>query len=426
VVIAGMGIAGVGFAAMVPASLAIVVNAYPPEKRGLPIGIWGGASVLFQGFAPILGGALAGELSWRWIFGFEAAVAVAIVATVLWATAESRNPNAERRVDATGLGLLAGALLTLSLGVIQAPTWGWEAASTVILLAASVVLFALFVFAERRAPAPLVDFDFFRQRNFTGATSVLFVVNFALIVGLFFLPLYFQELLGYSATEAGALLLPLIVPMILILPLGGPIAERVGPLPPIAVGLGATAVGFVLLAGVDRQTDYGDLWLPMALLGGGTGLAITPMNVAAMNAIHSREAGAAGGLFATLSGIGIGFGVAITGAVFNSQQLSETQSLAADRGIQVSAEKASELDGLLAGASGAEKTLSSFPKGDQQALERVVREAFTEALESAFQVGAVVALAGLVLALLLIRRRPPADEVEAEEARAAGAQPPRV
>jgi EmrB/QacA subfamily drug resistance transporter len=411
-VIAGMVIAGLGFAAMLPASLSIVVNAYPPEKRGLPIGIWGAATVLFQGIAPLIGGALTGELSWRWIFWFQAAIAAVGMAIVLWATAESRNPEAERRIDVTGLALVAGALLTLSLAVIQAPTWGLTAPQTLILLAAALLLGGLFVVVEHRVRVPLVNFGFFRQANFTGATIVLFVGNFALIVGLFFLPLLLQEQLGYSATATGALVLPLIGAMVVMIPLGGPIAERIGPLVPIAAGLSLGAVGFFLLSGVDRQTAYGDLWLPMVLVGGGNGLALTPMNVAAMNAIHARESGAAGGVFNTLSGVGIGFGVAITGAVFNAKQWSATQNLAGDRGIHLSKDKAIDLDGLLAGASGAQHTLSTFPKDAQRTIDQVVHEAFVQALDRAFLVGGLVALGGLALALALIRRRPPADEPE--------------
>lgn len=409
-VIAGMGIAGLGFAAMLPASLAIVVNAYPPDKRGLPIGIWGAGTVLFQGLAPLIGGALTGELSWRWIFWFQAAIALGVIAIVLWASAESRNPETERRIDVTGLGLVVGALTTLSLAVIQAPTWGLAAPQTLILFAAALALGALFVLVERRSRAPLVDFAFFRQANFTGATIVLFVVNFAVIVGLFFLPLLLEELLGYSATATGALLLPLIGAMVALLPLGGPIAERIGPLPPIAAGLISMSAGLLTLRGVDATTTYADLWLPMVLVGGGAGLALTPMNVAAMNAVRARESGAAGGVFTTLSGIGIGFGVALGGAVFNVKQLAATEGLAGDQGIQLSRGQAIDLDGLLAGAAGAERALAGFPKGARGRLEDVVREALGQALDRAFTVGAVVALAGLALALALIRRRPPADE----------------
>ncbi len=414
VVIAGTVVAGLGFAAMLPSSLSIVVNAYPPERRGMPIGVWGAATVLFQGVGPLIGGALTGELSWRGIFWFDAAIATAVAATVLWATAESRDPNAERRIDTVGLSLVVGALLTLSLAVTEAPSWGLEAPQTLILLSAAVAFGILFIWVERGSPAPLVNLAFFRQRNFTGATAILFVVNLALIVAMFFLPLLLEELHRYSPTETGILLLPLIGSMVVTLPLGGPVAERVGPLPPLVLGLATLAIGLLLLAGVDRGSTYADLWPPMVLVGAGTGFGMTPMNVAAMNAIPTRESGAAGGVFTTLSGIGVGFGVAISGAIFNARQLSETQDLAAAGGVALSKQKATELDGLLAGAPGAERTLSSFADSAQGTVREAVTDAFALGLGSAFRFGALVAVGGLLLALLLIRDRPPADEVAAE------------
>lgn len=427
VLIAGTAFAGLGAAAIAPSSLSIVVNAYPPGERGLPIGIWGAATAIAQGIGPLVGGVLAGELGWEWIFWADVAVAAAIVGAVLWATAESRNPAAERHIDATGLAIAAAALVCLSLAVIQAPTWGLGATQTLVLLAVAAVLAVAFVVVERRFHAPLVNFAFFRARNFTGATIALFVLNFAFMAALFFLPLFLQEMLGSSATESGVQLLPLMGMLILMLPLGGPIAQRVGPLPPIVLGLGAMAIGLLLLAGIDRGTGYGDLWLPMALTGGGAGTALTPMNLAAMNAIPTRESGAAGGLFTTLSGIGISFGVAITGAVFSSSQLSGTERLAAQGGVGISSEQAESLDGLLAGDPAARATLEQFSRADRGTLEEAVREAFVDALGDAYRVGGLVALGGLVLALVLIRRRPPADVVEAEPERvelAAGQGPP--
>jgi hypothetical protein len=203
------------------------------------------------------------------------------------------------------------------------------------------------------------------------------------------------------------------VAMVVMLPLGGKVVERTGPLPPIVVGVATLTVSMFWLAGIDTKTTYSDVWLPMALVGGGTGLALTPMNVAAMNAIPTRQSGAAGGVFTTLSGIGISFGVAISGAVFNSVQVDETVSLAAAQGEKVTEAQATSLDGLLAGATDAQAGLSQFSKSTQSVLENVIDDAFVHALGSALRVGAFVALAGLALASALIRNRPPADEVEA-------------
>lgn len=409
-VIAGTVIAGTGAAALTPASLSIVVSAYPPERRGLPIGVWGAAGAIMQGFGPLLGGALTTGLGWQWVFWPGALVAGMVVAVTLWSTAESRDPQAERHVDTVGVGLAAAALFTLSLAVIQGPTWGFGAPQTLILLGAALALGLGFVVFERRAAAPLVNFSMFRARNFTGATIVLFALNFALIVALFFLPLYLQEIQGSSASESGVQMLPLMVAMVLLLPVGGLLVERIGPLVPIVAGLGLAALGLVLLSRTDPATELSDLFVPMALVGGGSAVALTPMNVAAMNAIPTRQSGAAGGLFTTLSGIGIGFGVAMSGALFHSRQLSETERLVDATGTDITSAQAERLDGLLAGGSEPRAFLERLG-GNPEAIEAAVRQAFTDALGDAYLLGAAVALVALGLTAWLIRNRPPADEV---------------
>ena len=312
-----------------------------------------------------------------------------------------------------GLALVAGALVTLSLAIIQAPTWGWTEPQTIVLFAASIVLAVAFVFVERRVEVPLVNFAFFRARNFSGATIVLFVLNFALIVALFFLPLYLQELLGYSATEAGALMLPLMVAMVVMLPLGGKIVEHTGPLPPIIVGIGTLTVSMFLLAGIDAEHH-----LQRRLAADGPLRRRHRPGVDAderrrderhphppvgrrrrrlHDAQRDRDQLRRGDL---RRGLQLGAG-------------RETQSLAAAQGVKVTEEQATSLDGLLAGASDAQAGLSQFAKSSQAVLENVVDDAFVHAFGSAMRVGAFVALVGLVLALALIRNRPPADEVEA-------------
>jgi EmrB/QacA subfamily drug resistance transporter len=413
VLIAGLVIAGLGGAAMTPASLAIVLNAYRPSERGLPLGIWGGASALGQGFAPLIGGVLTGELGWEWIFWFQVAVAGVVALGGLAFAAESRDAEAERRIDVTGLTLAVASLTTLTLATIQAPVWGLASGPTLVLLGVAIALGIGFVIAERRVRNPLVDLGLFRHRNFSGAAIVLFIVNFALIAALFLMPLFLQEELGDSATESGLQLMTLIVGMAVGSPLGGPLAQRLGPLPPLVAGGGMIAVALFLLAGVDVSTTYADLWWPFLILGLGTGLTLTPMNLAAMNSIPTRLSGQAGGVFTTLSGLGISFGAAICGAVFNSRQISETVAIAQNKGVHLSDSQAQDLDGLLAGASDAMAALGKYSAEAQKAITDAVHEAFAIAIGAGLRLGAFLAIAGVIVALLLIRREVPADEVEA-------------
>src|SRR3954454_9735122 len=130
-------------------------------------------------------------------------------------------------------------------------------------------MFVLFVVVERRAANPIITFAFFRRRNFAGATIVIFVLDFSFGALLFFLPLFFQEILGYSPAKVGVLLLPLTALMVIGSPLGGKVAARVGPRPPIAIGLAVMCIAVYLISTMSVDTGYAQIWLPSALMGFG-------------------------------------------------------------------------------------------------------------------------------------------------------------
>jgi EmrB/QacA subfamily drug resistance transporter len=407
--IAGIAISGAGGALLMPSSMSILTNVFTGARRGFAIGMWGAATELISGVGVLVGGVLTGELDWRWIFAVCIAFAVLIAMLALSGAPESHDPTVPREVDFAGAVLTAGALTTLTLALIQGSTWGWGSPAIVSLLIAAAVLFTAFAFAERRSAHPLVDFSFFRRRNFAGSTIVIFVLDFSFGALLFFLPLYFQEILGYSPTKVGVLLLPLTGLMVIGSPLGGKVAARVGPRPPIVVGLGLMGVAVYLISTVSLDTGYAQLWAPSAMMGFGVGFALTPMNLAAMNAISRDHAGAASGLLVTLSGLGATLGVAVTGAIFNELQTERTVSLSGDQGVHISRSQAQDLDGLLAGASGAQQTLQKIAGGKSKQVEEAVREAFVDALGISLKLSAVLIAVGLVLTIVLMRRSSPVD-----------------
>lgn len=410
VLIAGIALAGSGGALLMPSSMSILTNVFTGARRGLAIGMWGAATELVSGIGVLVGGVLTGQLDWRWIFVVCVVFAVAIAALAILGAPESSDPTVPREVDVPGVALSAAGLTALTLALIQAPEWGWGSTAIVALLVGAVALFAAFVVAERRSRHPLVDFSFFRRRNFTGSTVVIFVLDFSFGALLFFLPLYFQEILGYSPTEIGVLLLPLTGLMVLGSPLGGRVAARVGPRPPIVGGLALMVAAVYLISRVDIDSGYADLWLPSAMMGFGVGFALTPMNLAAMNAISRDHAGAASGLLVTLSGLGATLGVAVTGAVFNQLLADRTVSESASRGVRIDKDQAQQLDGLLAGASDAQQTLDRIAGDRAREVQEGVREAFVDALGTSLRISAAVIATGLVLTIVLMRRSEPVDE----------------
>jgi EmrB/QacA subfamily drug resistance transporter len=412
--IAGIALCGIGGAVLMPSSMSLLTNVFTGARRGLAIGMWGAATELVSGVGVLVGGVLTGELSWRWIFGVDVAIALAIAIVALGAP-ESRDPNASRRVDLSGAALSSSALTALTLALIQGASWGWGSAAVVSLLVASIALFAAFALTERRSANPLLDFSFFRRRNFTGATTTVFVIDFSFGALLFFLPLYFQEILDYSPSETGLLLLPLTALMVIASPLGGRIASRTGPRPPIVVGLGMMAIAVFWISTLTIGTTYSDVWVPTAMLGFGIGLALTPMNLAAMNAVSRDHAGAAAGVLVTLSGLGSTLGVAVTGATFQEIQTERTVSLVRDAGVRVGPDDAQQLIGVLGGSAGSEQTLERIAAGHVQAVEAALHEAFVSALGTALKLSGVLILFGIVLAAALMRRSTPVDSARSEQ-----------
>ncbi len=407
--ILGIALSGIGGAALMPASMSLLTNVFTGEKRGFAIGMWGAATELVSGIGVLVGGVLTGQLSWRWIFVVNILFAILIVVLARAGTPESRDPNASRKVDVPGATLIATGLTAITLALIQGATWGWDSPAIVCLLVGGVAAFVAFVIVERRTENPLINLDFFKNRNFTGATTTIFVIDFSFGAMLFFLPEYFQDILGYTPTETGALLLPLTALMVIASPLGGKIAARVGPRPPIVIGLTGMLIAIYWISTLDLTTTYSDLWIPTAIMGFGIGLALTPMNLAAMNAVSRNHAGAASGILVTLSGLGATLGVAVTGAIFGELQTQNTIDEVGDQGVTVGRDAALELEGVLSGTPGAQHELDKLAGHDVAGIENAVREAFISALGTSLKISAALVLAGIVLAVALLRKSEPAD-----------------
>jgi EmrB/QacA subfamily drug resistance transporter len=404
--IVGLVAVGVGAAVLTPASLAIVTDRFRGASQGAAVGAWGAATALFSGIGPAIGGVFTQAGSWRWILWLNVIVGVLILVGVR-GTPESSDPQASRRIDWVGLAMSAAGLGALTLALNESPTpWAFGSPPFLIVLLGGVLLLVGFVLVEQRLRDSLIDLDMFRRRNVTGASIIVFVLDFAFGAVLFFIPLYLQELLGYDALKSGLLLLPASVTMMLAMPVGGRLFERVGPTAPIVGGMALAGVAMLLLGGISTSTDYAELWPPLALLGLGIGAALTPMNLAALGAMPQRNHGAVAAIITTLGGLGATFGVALSGAVFETLQTNRTVDEAAARGVHLTHGAARTLEGLLAGTPSATRVLAEYPADEHASLTAAVREGFTSALGSTMRLSFALVGLGIVLTLLLIRREP--------------------
>jgi EmrB/QacA subfamily drug resistance transporter len=317
--IASRVVQGVGAALMMPATLSIVTHAFPPEERGKALGTWAGISALALAIGPVLGGFLTEHVSWRAIFYINVPVAIGAVIATVFAVRESRDETVGREVDYLGVATVTGALTALVLALIEGNRWGWGSPEIIALLAGSAVLLAAFVAIEFRVRAPVVEFPLFASRNFVGTNLVALIVTFAMLGQFFFMALYMQNILGYSALEAGVRFLPATLMIVAVAPLAGRLTDRVGSRWPIAAGLSLVTASLYWLTTIDVGTTYADIWPSFVLLGLGMALVMSPMTTAAMNAVATAKAGIASGILSMSRMVGGTLGVAVLGAIFQGE-----------------------------------------------------------------------------------------------------------
>ena len=311
--ISGRAIQGVGAALMMPATLSIITNAFPPHERGKAIGTWAGVSALALAIGPVLGGLLVEHVSWQSIFFINLPVAAGAIAVTLFATHESRDQTVVPTVDVAGIAAITVGLTALTLALIEAAGWGWGSPRIIGLFAVAAAGLIAFVHIEQRVKVPMVDFSFFSSRTFLGTNIVAFIVSFAMLGMFFFLTLYMQNVLRYSPLEAGIRFLPTTLMVIVVAPIAGRLTDSIGPRPLITAGL-ALVAGSLLWQSFLTATSGFDFLLPgFVLMGVGIALVMSPMSTAAMNAVDQTKAGVASGILSMSRMVGGTLGVAVLG-----------------------------------------------------------------------------------------------------------------
>jgi MFS family permease len=242
----------------------------------------------------------------------------------------------------------------------------------------------------------MVDFSLFRTNTFLGANMVGFIVSFAMLAMFFFTALYMQNILGYSAVEAGVRFLPSTLMIVLIAPFAGRLADRIGPRPPMVAGLMLTTLALFLQTRIDLHTGYGLLLPAFVLMGIGMALVMSPMSTAAMNAVPPQKAGVGSGILSMSRMVGGTFGVAALGALF--QHIARNDIASALSGTGVSAAQQQRLVEGLGSASEA--------GGLPPAAADAAHNAFIHALASGMWLSAGVSALGVVIAFTLIGKRP--------------------
>jgi EmrB/QacA subfamily drug resistance transporter len=414
--VAWRAVQGAGAALMMPATLSIITNAFPAAERGRAIGTWAGVSALALAIGPVLGGFLVENVSWQSIFFINLPVAVAAVFVTLFAVRESRDETVERTVDLPGVAALTIGLAALVLALIEGNSWHWGSTREISLFAVAVIGLGAFAVIETRRRVPMVDFTFFRSRSFLGANIVAFIVSFAMLAMFFFLALYMQNIRGYSPLQAGVRFLPSTLMIVLIAPIAGRLADRVGSRPLMTFGLLCVSGSLFWQSSLTVSSSYATLLPGFVLMGIGMAFVMSPMSTAAMNAVEPAKAGVASGILSMSRMVGGTFGVAVLGALVSTLGSSKLGQL-------LPAVPSSTRSTLTAGLGA-----GTPPHGVPASVVQAGHEAFVYALQNGLRLGAAVALAGALVAWTLIGRdRVPLREGVADaDALDAGAPAPEA
>ena len=398
VLIAARVIMGVGAAASEPGTLSVLRQMYPePELRARAIGAWAAVSGLALALGPVIGGLLVALDNWQGVFWFNVAASVLVIALAVPSVPDSSSPQAQR-MDYGGFLLGALGLSALTFAVIMGETDGYRDSTVIALFLVGVVSLVAFVRLERHTASPLLEMRYFRSPRFSGAMAVAFILYFSIFSIFFFTALYLTAVLGYPAERIAVEFVPMAAAMILSAVLAGRRVAKVGPRAPMAEGCFMAGAG-ILLSALLLQSANPSLWLmaTLALAGYGFGSSVVPMTSVALSEVPPERSGMAASATNTFRELGAVFGVAVLGALVNSQLTGAlTQRLIA---LKIPTNFFSTI--ITAIETGTVPTGVGPTHGTGNAIEDHVIEAVYGAFRSGLEQSLVVAGVGMLVAAII-------------------------
>jgi EmrB/QacA subfamily drug resistance transporter len=313
--IAARAAQGAGSALIMPLGLALLSAAFPPERRGAAIGIFGAITGLAVASGPLVGGAVVEGLAWQWIFWINVPIGLISIPFVLRKLDESF--GADTGLDIPGLALITGGALGIVWGLVRGNQAGWGSLEVVASLAAGALLVAAFVAWELRASEPMLPMRFFRSRSFSAGNAAIFLTLASLFGAVFFYAQLLQTVLGYGPLGAGLRLLPWTATFMTVAPLAGALADRIGERPLMVTGLSLQAAGMAWLALIaEPGMAYSQMLAPFIIAGVGISMAIPSAQTSVVGSVSLDELGKAAGVNSMMRELGGVFGIAIVVAVF--------------------------------------------------------------------------------------------------------------
>ena len=397
-------IQGLGAGALIPLGMTIIGDTFTVEERAKMqayfSGVWGFSSII----GPVIGGFITDQINWRWVFFINLPIGV-IAALIIGIALKEPKRDRRPKIDYAGAILLMVAISVLMLAMVEGGSGGLFSSQNLFLFGISIVLLVIFFLVEKRAPDPIIPFDLFRNRTVSISVLAGFLGGIAMFGAISFIPLFAQGSLGFTATEAGSLLTPLMLTWVTMSVIGGRLMLRIGYRSITIVGYIALTIGFVLLALFDRETSRVWLYVELMLIGAGLGLSMLTLLIAVQQAVERSKLGIATSLNQFSRSIGGAIGVAIMGAVLTAALATELRLSAGSDGSltqEQAIEFAANPNALIEPSAKA-----ALPAATLETLQ----SALARAIHPVFWAGAFASALGLIVVLFL-----PKESREGEEA----------
>jgi len=391
---------GISGAIMIPGSLAILNATFPPEIRGKTVGTWSAFTPVATAMGPLLGGWLVDNVSWRAAFLINLPVGLIGLYLTLRYVPESKSESVPEKQDWLGAGLITLGLGALIFGLIEGPTRGWIDPLVWVSIVLSVICLAGFVYVETHSKHPMIPFSLFKHRVFSGVTLMTFTLYFAMSGVFFFLTLNLQQIQQFSATQAGAAFMPVIILIFLLSRWSGNFADKSGPRRLMIIGPILIAIGFFMYMTAGAAANYWITFLPATIVFGiGLGITVAPLTVVALGSVPIQQSGLASGVSNGVSRVATMLAVALLGFVmvltFGASLEQQTENLPlADEGRKFMDAQALKL-------GGAKSPRGLVPELVDQ-IDEIIDEAFTDAFRAMMGLCGVLALISAVVAALTI------------------------
>ncbi len=412
------GIQGLGASAMMSLSMAIISTTFFGKERGIAFGVWGGVSGLATAIGPLVGGILVENFSWQSIFYLNLPIGLIALVMAFLFIKETKDEETSKSIDIIGFLLITAAMFCLVFGLIEVnkSDLGWTSPEIMGLLGGALISFIIFVLVELKIKTPMVNPRIFKNLSYSGACIAAFCLSAGVYALFFYLTIYLQNYLGFSALEAGLRFIAISGFALFLGPISGNLTDKIGSKPVIVTALAILAIADFMMTLVSSTQDQSN-WiylLPAFLVAGvGNGLINPPISTTAVDTVPNRIVGMASGVNNVSRQIGIAFGTAFLGAVLSNQYVNAIQEKISALNLQGVPDDAKQdiIDGIsaagpIAGSQGLEGAgadkYQSMPGFSQ--IQDIAQTAFVNSLDQVFVTAGIILSLGAILSFFLIKK----------------------